>query len=415
MLRPALFCGVILITMSIRPLVAAPELTLEESIRLALEHDTGFRISQARSTALQEQAVANDALPDPKLKLGLMNFPTDTFERDQEPMTQLQLGIQQMFPAGDSLEYKSRQTLSRAQAQEYLSEAQRRQLVRNVRQAWLEWYYWHRAREIVKENHSLYSKLVRITESQYASGGQQQQDVIRAELELGLLDDRLVDIRNRMNVAQAQLVRYLGNIAPSASPPASFPTLPEPAKPEALTEHPVIQAAQSEVAAQEHGVSLARQSYKPSWMLDVTYGARDGLNLDGSERADFLSAMVVMDIPLFTSNFQDRKVAASKQYLQSAQYNLNDQQRELYRQWQAALTSWTSLAHRLARYDEQLLPMAQENASAALRGYQSRGTEFNALMRARIMKLDTELKALRLRIDHAKAQSQLLYLSGATQ
>lgn len=177
----------------------------------------------------------------------------------------------------------------------------------------------------------------------------------------------------------------------------------------------MIQAAQAEVTAQEHGVSVARQSYKPSWMLDVTYGARDGLNMDGSERADFLSAMVVMDMPLFTSNYQDRKVAASKQYLQSAQYNLDDQQRELYRQWQAAMTSWTSLANRLARYDDQLLPMAQENASAALRGYQSRGTEFNALMRARIMKLDTELKALRLRIDHAKAQSQLLYLSGATQ
>ncbi|MGD8408433.1 MAG: TolC family protein [Thiohalophilus sp.] len=415
MLRPALFCGVILAILSVRPLLAAPELTLEESIRLALEHDTGFRISQARSTALQEQAVANDSLPDPKLKLGLMNFPTDTFERDQEPMTQLQLGIQQMFPGGDSLEYKSRQTLSRAQAQGYLSEAQRRQLIRNVRQAWLEWYYWYRAREIVKQNHSLYSKLVRITESQYASGGQQQQDVIRAELELGLLDDRLVDIHNQIDVARAQLVRYLGNISSSAAPPTTFPTLPEPATPESLTEHPMIQAAQAEVTAQEHGVSVARQSYKPSWMLDVTYGARDGLNMDGSERADFLSAMVVMDMPLFTSNYQDRKVAASKQYLQSAQYNLDDQQRELYRQWQAAMTSWTSLANRLARYDDQLLPMAQENASAALRGYQSRGTEFNALMRARIMKLDTELKALRLRIDHAKAQSQLLYLSGATQ
>ncbi|MGD8547272.1 MAG: TolC family protein, partial [Thiohalophilus sp.] len=216
MLRPALFCGVILAILSVRPLLAAPELTLEESIRLALEHDTGFRISQARSTALQEQAVANDSLPDPKLKLGLMNFPTDTFERDQEPMTQLQLGIQQMFPGGDSLEYKSRQTLSRAQAQGYLSEAQRRQLIRNVRQAWLEWYYWYRAREIVKQNHSLYSKLVRITESQYASGGQQQQDVIRAELELGLLDDRLVDIHNQIDVARAQLVRYLGNISSSA-------------------------------------------------------------------------------------------------------------------------------------------------------------------------------------------------------
>jgi hypothetical protein len=59
--------------------------------------------------------------------------------------------------------------------------------------------------------------------------------------------------------------------------------------------------------------------------------------------------------------------------------------------------------------------MARENAKAALYGYQSRGTQFNTLMRARITKLETELKALRLRTDRAQVQAQLLYLSGASQ
>lgn len=412
MLRFFMLCGMTLFML--RPSLAAPQLTLDESIRLALENDPRFRISEARSVALQEQAVADNALPDPKLKLGLMNFPTDTFARDQEPMTQVQVGVQQMFPAGDSLKYQSRRTLSRSDAQAYLSEDQRRQLVRDVRQAWLEWYYWHRAREVVEENRALYHKLVRITESQYASGRQQQQDVIRAELELGLLDDRLVDIRNRIDVSWAELMRYLGKTPASMMPPESFPELPQPARP-VLDEHPMIQAARAQVAAEEHGVALARQSYKPSWMLDVTYGARDGLNMDGSQRTDFLSAMVLMDIPLFTGNYQDRKVAAGKQQLQGALHNLEDRQRELHKQWQAAQARWTSLGDRLNRYEQQLLPMARENAETALYGYQSRGAEFNALMRARIMQLETELKALRLRIDHAKTQAQLLYLAGVTQ
>ncbi|MDR9437417.1 MAG: TolC family protein [Thiohalophilus sp.] len=414
MLRLFMLCGVVLAALTARPLLAASTLTLEESIRLALENDPGFRINEAKSAALKEQAVADNALPDPKLKLGLMNFPTDTFKRDQEPMTQVQVGIQQMFPAGDSLKYKSQRTLSRSRAQDHQSENQRRQLVRDVRQAWLEWYYWHRAQEVVQANRNLYRNLVRVTESQYAAGRQQQQDVIRAELELGLLDDRLVDIRNQMEEAWARLARYLGEIPTAMTPPEQVPELPRPQSPQ-LDEHPVIQAARAEVEAEQNGVSLARQSYKPSWMLDVTYGGREGLNPDGSGRSDFLSAMLLMDIPLFTDSYQDRKVAAGKQQLQGALFSLRDRQRALTQQWEVSHARWNNLADRLARYQDRLLPMARENARSALQGYQSRETEFNALMRARIMQLDTELKALRLRIDHATAQAQLIYLAGATQ
>lgn len=414
MLRLFMLCGVVLAALTARPLLAASTLTLEESIRLALDNDPGFRVNEAKSAALKEQAVADKALPDPKLKLGLMNFPTDTFERDQEPMTQLQVGIQQMFPAGDSLKYKSQRTLSRSRVQDYRSENQRRQLVRDVRQAWLEWYYWHRAQKVVEENHNLYRNLVRVTESQYAAGRQQQQDVIRAELELGLLDDRLVDIRNRMEMARAKLVRYLGEVPATMIPPQQFPELPRPQPPK-LDEHPLIQAARAEVAAEQNGVSLARQSYSPSWMLDVTYGAREGLNPDGTGRSDFLSAMVLMDIPLFTGNYQDRKVAAGKLQLESALFSLRDRQRELKKQWEVNHARWSNLAERLARYQDRLLPMARQNAKSALQGYQSRDTEFTALMRARIMQLETELKALRLRIDYASTQAQLLYLAGVTQ
>ncbi|MFP3874481.1 MAG: TolC family protein [Thiohalophilus sp.] len=413
MLRLFMLCGVVLAALTARPLLAASTLTLEESIRLALDNDPGFRVNEARGAALKEKSVADGALPDPQVKLGLMNFPTDTFKRDQEPMTQIQLGIQQMFPAGDSLEYKARQTRSRSRAQEHLSEDQRRQLIRNVRQAWLEWYYWHRAREVVKKNRELYTRLVRISESQYASGRQQQQDVIRAELELGLLDDRLVDIDNEIEAAWSKLARYLGELPEQYKPDDSFPELPEPEQPD-FEDHPQILAARAELEAEQHGVSLARQSYKPSWMLDVTYGARDGREMDGSARSDFLSAMVVMDMPLFTRNDQDRKVAAGKQQQQSARYQLQDRQRDLRRQWQADHARWKSLAERLRRYDKRLLPMARENARSALHGYQSRGTEFNALMRARIMQLETELKALRLRTDHARIQTQLLYLAGVS-
>ncbi len=223
-----------------------------------------------------------------------------------------------------------------------------------------------------------------------------------------------MDIRNQREEAWAKLARYLGETSGVMTPPQQFPELPRPQRPQ-LDNHPVIQAARAEVAAEQNGVSLARQSYKPSWMLDVTYGGREGQNPDGSGRSDFLSAMVLMDIPLFTDNYQDREVAAGKQQLQGALFSLRDRQRELTRQWEVSHARWNNLSERLARYQDRLLPMARENAKSALQGYQSRDAEFSALMRARIMQLDTELKALRLRIDYARTQAQLIYLAGDTR
>lgn len=49
-------------------------LSMANAERLALEQDAITRAYQANEQALKEGAVAEKSLPDPKLKLGLMNF-----------------------------------------------------------------------------------------------------------------------------------------------------------------------------------------------------------------------------------------------------------------------------------------------------------------------------------------------------
>ncbi|MDH5192028.1 MAG: transporter, partial [Gammaproteobacteria bacterium] len=91
-------------------LTQAGILTLEEAETIALEQDPLVSGLQSSALALSEKAIADATLPDPKMKVGLSSFPTDTFKREQEPMTQVQVGIQQAIPRGDTLAIKSRQT-----------------------------------------------------------------------------------------------------------------------------------------------------------------------------------------------------------------------------------------------------------------------------------------------------------------
>lgn len=387
-------------------------LPIERAVQIALERDAVINVYQSRRDAYLELSVAEDTLPDPKIKLGMMNLPTDTFEKNQEPMTQTQIGIQQMFPRGNSLEIKSRRAISMSVAENAKFENQRRNVIREVRETWLELYYWLNAENVVRENRNLFSKLVSVTQQQYAAGRQKQQDVIRSELELGMLDDRELKIKTQLEITREKLEKYIGSDLKEINPENELPEFKVVNNNNIwLEKHPMVSMENAMVQTNEQNVELANQSYKPSWMLDVTYGKREN-TVAGAERADFVSAMIMFDVPLFTGKQQDKKVAASKHRLNSALNAKQERIRSLEQMWRSNLLKEKRLTQRIKKYTELLVPKASENVKSALYAYQSGRGSFTALMRAQITELETQLRALRLEVDHKKTQAQLLYLVG---
>lgn len=397
-------------------LAANETLSLVQAESLALDNAPLVKAYQSKVEAYRARAIAADTLPDPKLKLGLMNFPTDTYKRDQEPMTQVQVGIQQMFPGGNSLEIKSRRMGFMADGEAAKAENEYRKIRQQVRETWLELLYWKQADHVIQKNRTLFKKLVDTTRSQYATGSHRQQDVVRAQLELGMLDDKRYKIQNKIDTTRARLSRLVGRDISHRAIEVSIPVLPDVKSRDeilqSLEDHPALQMQQAMLSASEQGVALARQSYKPAWMLDLTYGARDGNNPNGSPRADFASAMVMVDIPLFTGNRQDKYLVASQADRQSAIQTREEQKQHLTEMLDDGYATWTRLEERLRHYQNFLLPKSRENSRSSLHAYQSKRGDFTSLMRAQITELDTQLNGLRLHVDYVKAQAKLLYLSG---
>lgn len=335
---------------------AEQNLTIEQAVQAALERDALINVYQSRRDAYREQSIAEDTLPDPKIKFGLLNFPTDTFARNQEPMTQIKLGIQQMFSRGNSLEIKSQRTMNMSMAENAKTENQRRKITQEVREVWLELFYWLKAKGVVNENRNLFSRLVSVTKQQYAAGRQKQQDVIRSELELGMLDDRELKIETKLEVTRAKLAKYIGNdftMSDISSILPQFKVLKNNAA--WIEKHPMINMEDAMVKAKEKNVDLAKQSYKPSWMLDLSYGKRED-TANGIERPDFVSAMVVFDLPLFTADKQDKKVAASKFRLNSALNAREERKRNLNRMWESNLSKEKRLSQRIKKYKKLAHP-----------------------------------------------------------
>lgn len=408
--------GIALLTafnLSAGPL-SAP-LGLGEAERLALAQDPLIGRFDHLAQAQREQAVADGQLPDPRLKLGALNFPTDTFDRSQEPMTQLLVGLSQAFPRGDTLALKQRRSEQGADVQTALADERRLAVVKDVRQAWLDLYLQRRSAQVIDQSRGWFEQLRDVTEVHYASGRSTQQDVLRAELELARLEDRYTRTLDAADQARAMLEKWIGDA--SIRPPSdALPDLPEPvslaALRDSLVTHPVLRAENARIQQQRTGSDIAREQYKPGWMLDVSYGDRIGNNANGSDRADFVSAMVQVELPLFREKRQNRRLAASEQQVFAATQVRDEKLREMVKRAESARAKWQRLGQRQKLYGERLLPDARSHAEAALQAYQSGLSDFSRLIRARVGELDAQLEALRLEVERAKTQAELLYLQG---
>ena len=144
----------------------------------------------------------------------------------------------------------------------------------------------------------------------------------------------------------------------------------------------------------------------------MNYGIRNGELANGDDRPDFASAIVTLDVPLFTKKRQDKKLSASKYSLRAKENMRDDVLRNLDTMLDKSYASWMRFEERIKHYENTVLDRAEENFEAALQAYNSDLTDFSSLMRAQVMELDARLKWLKLRIDKAKAQSDLLYLMG---
>lgn len=389
-------------------------LTLQHAESIAMQNDPAVNNYLASARAFQNQAIASNSLPDPKLRLGMFNVPLDDFDLKKNPTTQLRLGIQQQFPRGDTLEIRAEQNKLHASAATARSGDTQRKLLRDLRNTYLNLYYETQAASIIDETRTLFVKLADITEDRYATGRANQQDVIRAELELSRLASRHTKILNKQDQYRAELSIWLGDAAQHKID-YRFPTLstlPSHNIDALINQHPMILAQRNEVDAMRKMTEIAKQDYSPGFHAFIEYRKRFGEDPDGSRRDDLAAAMVTMDIPLFTHNRQKKNVAANNERVNAARYRLDDALRKLKQSYEKNKSMYKRSNELEQIFNNALLKKAKNNSNASLNSYQSGVTEFTTLMRAQITELDTRLDALRVKVDKAIAQANLLYITG---
>jgi outer membrane protein TolC len=400
------------------PATGAAGVSLADAEHIAIERDSVLRQLEAEAFSMRERAIAEGQLMDPKLRFGAVNVPVDSFSLDDEDMTMLEVGVSQEFPGGRTRELARQRMQESAAAAEAVAADRRLIVRREVRRAWTELGYIARARELLDSQTDWVEQMRAAARARYASGEGTQLDLLRAGLDIAMLQEQQLDLERDAAMRRAQLGRWIGDDAAASAGPFTLPARSE-LEPLAALEprvlrHPAQVDFERRIDAAQTGVDLAKQRYKPGWMLDMSYGLRSG-SMDGESRPDMLSAMVTVDLPLFRASRQDREVAAARADARGLHEMHDDHQREM----QAMLAEAWAIAARTAElerfYERELVPLAEQSVQAALLAFRANRVMVDEVIEARRVALETWLKHLRLVADRSQAQYDIDYLVGGAE
>ena len=126
-------------------------------------------------------------------------------------MTQFKVGLSQALPRGDSRDLQRQKLELLGQQHPHHRAGRLAQVESTVSQLWLDAWRARETIRLIEQDKGLFEQLVDIVESKYttALGDTRQQDLIRAQLELTRLKDRLVVLQEQMDKAQSALGEWL--------------------------------------------------------------------------------------------------------------------------------------------------------------------------------------------------------------
>jgi len=439
LLLSSLIGGLLSISVNSAKAAGNEVLSFERAIKQAQEYDPWLKGNSHKQNALIALSRAVSTLPDPKMSLGVANLPTNGFDFSQEAMTQLKIGMTQVFPRGDTLEIKNKQLKIQSQAYPFLRQDRRAKVAVTVGSLWLDTYRIKQSIALIEKYRSLFEQLVDVTQASYSSalGKIRQQDIVRAQLELTRLDDRLYQLAQQQNHFEGQLFQWLNNYLVdnnSTNDASAFPMdninlgeklvgvdLQQPAliyspkwqSTEQLAlyfeHHPAVMAIDKKIQASSKGINLAQQKYQPEWGVNASYGYRGDTPI-GDSRADFISIGVTLDLPLFTENRQDQEVKSAIGQTEAMKTEKTLLIRQLLGGYSSGRGRLVKLNSREILYRNKLLPQTHDQAEAALTSYTNDYGEFSEVVYARIAVLNAEIEQLTIKTEQQKVILELNYL-----
>ncbi len=369
---------------------------LSEFISIALESNPRLLEAQNRIKFHKEIPSQAGSLDDPMLTFGIMNAPVDTFVLNQEAMTQKQITLSQKFPFPGKLGLRENIAAKNVTVTEQDYEERKLEIKRQVKQAYFELCFVLAAMDITKQNKSLLEQFIKITESKYSVGKGIQQDVLKAQVELSKIMDRLIGLNKRKEAEQAKLNTLMSRLPQEpifishgiTKTPYLFKL--EELQTMALDHRPVLKELQAIKEKYQLAKRLAEKEYYPDFNVGIRYGLRESNRR--FDRPDFISGFVGVNIPLWHKSKQSRKVMEQVYKTDMVQETFNDSRNNIFLKIKGITDEEARTGETLSLIKTGILPQARQSLEAALAGYSVDKVDFLTLLNNQVTLFNWEIK-----------------------
>ncbi|MCX7587797.1 TolC family protein [Phenylobacterium sp. 58.2.17] len=368
------------------PALAAP-LSFDDALRLA-QSAPSLAARDADVAAARSTSIAAGRLPDPKLSVGLGNFPISgppagTLSGDS--MTMATVGVSQEVPNG------AKRAAARARAEADIDIARSGQALeaRNVRLstalAWIDLHYAKRRLAALDEVDRAIGPLRTSAPSQLAAGAARPGETLEADELAATLADRRASLVAALAKARAELVRWTGDPnAETAGDPPAYPIDPFALR-AGLGALPALRAYDAMDAQAQADVALARADKRPDWSWDLTYQRRDPMY------GDMVSIGASVGLPLFGKTRQDPIIAARTAAASRVGYEREAARRALAAALDADLADHAMHHERLMRARSTLEPLAARRADLETASYAAGTASLSDVLSAFLALAETKI------------------------
>ena len=385
----------------------AAAISYDEALVLATRQAPTLAAAQSKVDAARQAAVAAGELPDPRLALGVDNYPIsgpDAFSLTSDSMTMRRFALMQEVPNRDKRDAR----IAMAQARIVRGEAETRVLAltakREAALAWTRRYTIERqlsALDGLFAENRLFDTVVR---AQLAGGRGMPSDAIMPRQEAAMLAERQDELRAQREMAVAALRRWVGDAGgePLEGEPRRW-AFDREALQHRLHRHPEIAAFDAMAGTLDAELREARSMKKPDWGVELAYQRR------GQQYGNMVSLQFSIDLPVFAQKRQDPQIAAKLAELQGVEAERESVRREHAQMLAGDWAELDRLDRALVRVRDTSLPLAQERIDLTLASYRAGKSALADVIAARRERVETLLKAVMLQGERDAAAARLYF------
>jgi len=260
---------------------------------------------------------------------------------------------------------------------------------------------------------------VDIARARYRTDIARSAEVIRAQVELGKLDDRLRSLQDLRGPAVARLNAALNRPQEADLPDPNRP----PQEPLAVTEqeilaglavtNPELGALDHEATKEEHRIDLARKQGFPDFTLGLTYIDTDEAVMPGASDSgkDPIAAMLSINLPIWREKYRAAEREAAARHLAVA---AKKEERQNALEADIAMTMYKlrDAERKVDLYRDTLLPKARQSMNTTEAAFRAGSATLLDLLDAERILLEFELSGERAFADRGQSMAKLEALSG---